>query len=147
MGRGLKSAIQINVPFRNSDTQKEIVIMKENPNYVKRTQRDYSLSFKLNVIKEIESGNLSTIGACCKYSIQAQNTAVNWLRKSGSFDWEYQTLSNMPKSSEQKIMELEAQVKLLQKQKALLERQAYVADKKTIIFDMMMNFCRRGISN
>jgi hypothetical protein len=73
--------------------------------------------------------------------------AVNWLRKSGSFDWEYQTLSNMPKSSEQKIMELEAQVKLLQKQKALLERQAYVADKKTIIFDMMMNFCRRGISN
>jgi hypothetical protein len=66
LGRGLKSAIQINVPFRNSDTQKEIVIMKENPNYVKRTQRDYSLSFKLNVIKEIESGNLSTIGACSK---------------------------------------------------------------------------------
>lgn len=32
--------------------------------YVKRTQRDYSMSFKLNIVKEIESGSLSTCGAC-----------------------------------------------------------------------------------
>ncbi|NOJ76217.1 transposase, partial [Empedobacter stercoris] len=30
--------------------------MEERYNYVKRTQRDYSMSFKLNVVKEIESG-------------------------------------------------------------------------------------------
>lgn len=45
----------------------------------------------------------------------------------------------MPKSTEQKVMELEAKVKLLEKQKALLEKQAYIADKKAIIFDMMID--------
>jgi len=113
--------------------------MEERKKYVKRTQRDYSMSFKLSVVKEIESGELSTVGACRKYGIQSRSTVVSWLRKFGVFDWENQTPSNMPKSPEQKIMELEAQVKLLQKQKAFLEKQAYVADKKAIIFDMMIN--------
>ena len=117
--------------------------MEKRSNYVKRTQRDYSMSFKLSVVKEIESGELSTIGACRKYGIQARSTIVSWLRKFGNFDWEYQTPSNMPKSPEQKVMELEAKVKLLEKQKALLEKQAYVADKKAIIFDMMINLAEQ----
>ena len=33
------------------------------------------------------------------------------------FDWEHQTPSNMPKSPEQGILELEAKVKVLEKQK------------------------------
>ncbi len=45
----------------------------------------------------------------------------------------------MHKTPEQRIMELEAEVTLLEKQKALLERQAYIADKKVIFFDMMIN--------
>ncbi|WP_407404348.1 hypothetical protein [Chryseobacterium sp.] len=45
----------------------------------------------------------------------------------------------MEKTPEQRIMELEAEVKLLEKQKALLERQAYIADKKVVFFDMMIN--------
>lgn len=49
----------------------------------------------------------------------------------------------MPKSPEQKIMELEAQVKLLEKQKAFLEQQAFVADKKAIIFDMMIDIAEK----
>lgn len=113
--------------------------MEKRSNYVKRTQRDYSMSFKLSVVKEIESRELSTTGACRKYGIQARSTVVNWLRKFGNFDWENQTPSNMPKSPEQKIMELEAKVKLLEKQKAFLEKQAYVADKKAIFFDMMID--------
>ncbi|WP_212893000.1 hypothetical protein, partial [Capnocytophaga canimorsus] len=40
-------------------------------------------------------------------------------------------------------MELEAEVKLLKKQKALLERQAYVSDKKSIIFDMMIDLAEQ----
>ncbi len=111
--------------------------------YVKRTQRDYSLSFKLNVVREIESGEISTVMACRKYGIQSRSTVVSWLRKFGNFDWENQTPSNMPKSPEQKVMELEAKVKLLEKQKALLEKQAYVADKKAIIFDMMINLAEQ----
>jgi len=44
---------------------------------------------------------------------------VNWLKKYGNFDWDNQIA--MQKTPEQKIMELETEVKLLQKQKALLE--------------------------
>ena len=117
--------------------------MEENTNYVKRTQRDYSMSLKLQIVREIEQGKLSTIEAQRKYGIQARSTIVQWLRKFGNFDWENQTPSNMPKTPEQKIMELEAQVKLLEKQKAFLERQAYVADKKAILFDMMIDLAEQ----
>jgi hypothetical protein len=37
-----------------------------------------------------------------------RSTFVQWLRKFGNFDWENQIPSNMSKSPEQKIMELEA---------------------------------------
>lgn len=111
--------------------------------YVKRTQKDYSLSLKLQIVKEIEIGAHSTLSACRKYGIQSRSTIMSWLRKYGTFDWENQTPSNMPKTPEQRIMELEAEVKLLQKQKAFLEKQAYVADKKVIIFDMMINLAEK----
>ena len=117
--------------------------MEENPNYVKRTQRDYSMSMKLQIVSEIEQGQLSTLEAQRKYGIQARSTVVQWLRKFGKFDWENQTSLNMAKSQEQKIMELEAQVKLLEKQKALMERQAYIADKKAILFDMMIDLAEK----
>jgi transposase len=111
--------------------------------YVKRTQRDYSVSFKLQVVREIESGELSTTAACRNYGIQARSTVVNWLRKYGNFDWEYQTPSNMPKSREQQIMELQQRVKLLEKQKNLLEKQLEDSDKKSIIFDMMIDLAEK----
>ena len=111
--------------------------------YVKRTQKDYSMSFKLQIVQEIERGQLTATEATQKYQIQCRKTVVNWLRKFGNFDWENQTPSNMPKSPERRIMELEAQVKLLEKQKALLEREAFVADKKAIIFDMMIDIAEK----
>jgi len=49
----------------------------------------------------------------------------------------------MPKTPEQKIMELEAQVKLLEKQKALLEQQVNFTDKKAIIFDMLIDIAEK----
>ena len=107
--------------------------------YVKRTQKDYSLSLKLQIVKEIESGKLGISECRKKYAIQSRSTVVNWLRKYGNFDWDNQIPNAMQKTPEQKIMELEAEVKLLEKQKALLERQAYIADKKAIFFDMMID--------
>lgn len=111
--------------------------------YVKRTQKDYSMSLKLQIVQEIETGRLSISKATRTYGVQSRKTVVEWLRKFGNFDWENQNPFNMPKSPEQKIMELEAQVKLLEKQKALLERQAFVADKKAIIFDMMIDIAEQ----
>lgn len=117
--------------------------MSEKSVFVKRTQRDYSLLLKLQIVRQIERGELSTKSAQRKHGIQSRSTVINWLRKYGNFDWENQTPSNMPKSPEQKIMELEVQVKLLEKQKALLEQQAHIADNKAIIFDMMINLAEK----
>jgi len=111
--------------------------------YVKRTQKDYSPSFKIGLVRQIEQGQLSITSARKLHGIQSHATVLNWLRKFGNFDWENQTPSNMPKSPEQKIMELEAKVKLLEKQKALLERQAEVSDSKAIIFDMMIDLAEK----
>ena len=111
--------------------------------YLKRTQKDYSMSLKLQVVQEIERGELSTVAACRKYGIQARSTVVSWLRKFGNFDWENQTPSHMPKTPEQKILELEQQVKLLEKQKTYLEKQVETSDKKAIIFDMMIDLAEK----
>lgn len=111
--------------------------------YVKRTQKDYSMSLKLGVVQEVESGKLSVTAAQRKYGIQGRSTVLNWLRKYGSFDWENQTPTRMVKSNEQKILELEAKVKLLEKQKRFLEKQAEHSDKKAIVFDMMIDIAEK----
>ena len=111
--------------------------------YAKRTQKDYSHSFKIGLVRQIETGQLSITSARKLHGIQSHATVLNWLRKFGNFDWENQTPSNMPKSPEQKIMELEAKVKLLEKQKAFLEQQAHVSDGKAIIFDMMIDLAEK----
>ncbi|PSD44023.1 transposase, partial [Elizabethkingia anophelis] len=41
--------------------QKKSIVMEEKPNYVKRTQKDYSLTLKIQIVKEVESGALSTL--------------------------------------------------------------------------------------
>jgi transposase-like protein len=111
--------------------------------HIKRSQKDYSLAFKLQVVGEIERGELSITGSLRKYGIQSHGTPLNWLRKYGKFDWLNQSPNHMPKSPEQRILELEQQVKLLEKQKNLLEKQIETADKKAIIFDMMIDIAEK----
>ena len=115
----------------------------EESRFVKRTQKDYTMSFKLQIVKEIERGITSISQVKKDYGIQSRSTIVQWLRKFGNFDWENQTPYTMSKSPEQKIMELEAKVKLLEKQKFFLEQQAFVSDKKAIIFDMMIDIAEK----
>ena len=111
---------------------------KENQ-YVKRSQKDYSYAFKLQVIEEIESGFISKKAAQRKYGIQGDATIRTWLEKYGNLDWENKTHKAMGKSPEQKLLELEQKVKLLEKQKASLEKRIDVSDKKVILFDMMID--------
>ena len=115
----------------------------EKTGYVKRTQRDYSLSFKLQVVEEIESGRLDRLSAHLKYGIQARSTITQWLRKYGTFDWENLSVVTVAKTPEQRILELEAKIKLLEKQKARAEHLADRADKKAIIFDMMVDLAEQ----
>lgn len=115
----------------------------ENSGYRKRTQKDYSLSFKLQLIQEIEQGVLTKSEAKTKYGIQGDSTITKWLQKYGNFDWENQAPITMSKTPEQRILELEAKVKLLEKQKARAEHLAERADKKAIIFDMLVDLAEK----
>lgn len=111
--------------------------------YVKRTQKDYSYSFKLQIVKEIEQGKISITEAQRRYGIQSYSTVLDWLRKYGNFDWENKTPANMPKTPEQKLMELEQKVRLLEKQKKFLEHQVEQSEKKAILFDMMIDIAEK----
>ena len=117
-----------------------MLFMENNrKHYVKRTQKDYSLSFKLQVVQEVEQGLLTRNQAMDNYGIQARSTIRTWLKKYGNFDYEYSRNRVMSKTPEQRILELEQQVKLLEKQKARAEYLADRADKKVILFDMMID--------
>lgn len=116
---------------------------KEESGYIKRTQRDYSMSFKLQVVAEVESGELSIKGALRKYGIQAHSTVLTWIRKYGTFDREYQVQRLMNKTPEQKILELEQRIKLLERQKASLEKQVELAEEKSIFFDIMIDIAEK----
>jgi transposase len=114
-----------------------------NISYIKRTQKYYSLSFKLQVVEEIESGQLDRLHAHFKYGVQARSTITAMLRKYSAFVWENLSIVSMFNTSEQKSIELEAKVKLLEKQKA---RAAYLterADKKVIVFDMLFDLAEK----
>lgn len=53
----------------------------------KRTQRDYSLAFKIAVVEQVEKGELSYKQAQQHYGIQGRSTVLTWLRKHGTLDW------------------------------------------------------------
>ena len=78
----------------------------------KRTQKDYTLAFKLQVIEEVEKGSLTYKQAQKQYGIQGRSTVLVWLRKHGNLDWTLPKLNSLStekeKTPEQKIKELEA---------------------------------------
>ncbi|MBO9490501.1 transposase, partial [Endozoicomonas sp. G2_1] len=53
----------------------------------KRTQKDYSLAFKLSVVEQVEKGEMTYKQAQDKYGIQGCSTVLVWLRKHGRLDW------------------------------------------------------------
>ena len=74
----------------------------------KRSQRDYSLAFKLQVITEVEKGELSYKQAQRKYGIQGRSTVLVWIRKHSILDWKELPVVLHKKTPEQKIKELES---------------------------------------
>ncbi|MDO6738685.1 helix-turn-helix domain-containing protein, partial [Wenyingzhuangia sp. 2_MG-2023] len=55
----------------------------ENPRK-KRSQRDYTLGFKLAVVSQVEKGEMSYKQAQKAYGIQGRSTVLVWLRKHGN---------------------------------------------------------------
>lgn len=77
----------------------------------KRTQRDYTLGFKLAVVAQVEKGVFTYKQAQQEYGIQGRSTVLVWLRKHGRLDWSNPTAQSlMSKTTEtpaQKIKRLE----------------------------------------
>jgi transposase-like protein len=77
----------------------------------RKTQRDYSLAFKLQLVSKIEKGELNRNQAKYRYGIQGRNTILRWLRKYGTLDWKTVnqiTMIKKEKTPGQRIKELEA---------------------------------------
>lgn len=79
----------------------------KTPERKRRTLRDYSLSFKLQVVGEVELGELNYDQANRKYGIQGNATVSNWMKKYGSLDWKQKPVVTNKKTPEQRIKELE----------------------------------------
>ena len=75
-----------------------------DPSKVRRSQRDYTLAFKLQVISMVESGQFTYKEAQSHFGIQGNSTVLNWLRKFGNLDWKIPIAMNTPES---KIKELD----------------------------------------
>jgi transposase len=73
----------------------------------KRTQQDYSLAFKLQVVGEIERGELNYDQADRKYGIQGNTTVSIWMKKYASLAWKQNPTVTNKKTPEQRIKELE----------------------------------------
>jgi transposase-like protein len=81
----------------------------------KRSQRDYPLTFKLAVVKSVESGRFTYCQAQKHYGIQGSATVLVWLRKHGTLNWNSAKLlimssPDLQKTPEQRIRELEAEL-------------------------------------
>jgi transposase-like protein len=99
---------------------------------IKRTQCDYTLAFKLSVVEQIEKGELTYKEAQRRYGIQGRSTVLVWLRKHGHQRWDAVASSALmsnslnidgskPPTPEQRIKELEVQLKDAQEKAQLFE--------------------------
>ncbi len=88
----------------------------QTPQSKRRSQRDYSLAFKLQVVSEVEKGELTYKQAQRKYGIQGRSTVLVWLRKHSILDWKELQIMSHKKTPEQRIKELETLL-LMEKEK------------------------------
>lgn len=81
----------------------------------KRSQRDYSLAFKLHVVQQVEKGEFTYKAAQRQYGIQGRSTVLVWLRKYGTLDWtlpkQYTLENEKEPTPEQRIRQLETALK------------------------------------
>lgn len=85
---------------------------------IRRSQRDYSLAFKLSVVDQVERGELTYKKAQERYGIQGRSTVLSWLRRHGRQDWSagasFPPMSTVPKAGAAKPPTPEQQIKALQ---------------------------------
>lgn len=68
------------------------------PPRTKRTQRDYTLAFKLQIVTAVEKGDMTYKQAQATYGIQGRSTVLTWLRKHGKMNWTHSVKHIMSKT-------------------------------------------------
>ncbi|RJG50507.1 IS3 family transposase [Motilimonas pumila] len=106
----------------------------------KRTQKDYSLAFKLAVVEQVEKGEMTYKQAQERYGIQGRSTVLVWLRKHGQLNWTtgqseikskgiVMSQSSSSQTPEQRIKELEQQLEDTQLKADFFEAVVKVMDR------------------
>lgn len=102
----------------------------------KRTQRDYTLAFKLSVVAQVEKGEMTYKQAQNRYGIQGRSTVLTWLRKHGKLNWSNpvdRTMSSSEPSQEtpdQKIKRLEKELEDSRLHNMLLDEMITIIDNE-----------------
>lgn len=102
---------------------------------IKRTQRDYTLAFKLSVVEQVEKGELTYRRAQDRYGIQGRSAVLTWLRRHGRQDWR-DSASCSPMTTKSQPLTPEQQIKALQVQ--LQE-----ANEKARLFEAMLDVLKQ----
>ena len=98
----------------------------------RRTQRDYTMGFKLRVVHQVEKGEFTYKQAQKAYGIQGRSTVLVWLRKHGSLEWSTPQLHSMSskETPAQKIKRLEKQLADEKLKNEILNKMIDISDKQ-----------------
>jgi len=101
----------------------------DNIEKLKKSQKDYSLAFKLQVVDEVEKGLLTYKQAQKKYGILGCATVLVWLRKHGRLNWQSGEFVNKAKTPYSEIQELKKRIRQLESDKEILNIAIDVIDE------------------
>ena len=101
----------------------------------KRTQKDYTLGFKLGIVMLVEKGDMTYKQAQRIYGIQGRSTVLVWLRKYGNLDLNKPRITTMlnPRAKEtpsQKIKRLEKELEDEKIKNMVLNEMINISDKQ-----------------
>ena len=96
----------------------------------KRTQIAYSLAFKLQVVEEVEKGELSYKQSQRKYGIQGSSTVLVWLRKHGRLNWKKRNPMKGKETPQEEIRRLKKELRRSETDKKILQIAIDVAERE-----------------
>ncbi|MCW4010055.1 MAG: IS3 family transposase [Candidatus Bathyarchaeota archaeon] len=108
---------------------------EESKQRVRRTQRDYTMGFKLSVVAQVEEGEMTYKQAQALYGIQGRSTVLVWLRKHGTLDWSkpmvhFRKSPTAKETPAQKIKRLEKELEEERIKTALLDKMIEISDRE-----------------
>ena len=105
--------------------------------HVKRTQKDYTLDFKLRVVRELETSHISMNAISRKYGIQGESTVSRWLEKYGARDADGNVAALMFRKK-RPLSGLEQRNLVLEHELSLLK------GYKEAFYEVLLNMLERG---